>query len=228
MKENFYQTLVELTDAPTLLEFTAGKHLKFVDRNFPWSIVEKEFKLLYNTIVDNKLKRGFEACTGIGMSALAAAMAMQETGGLVVTIDAYIEETLNDTNYANHKKSVYTDSRGYKNINFLIEKFELKDFVVPVAGWSPDDVPAYIEKHFTEPLEYVFIDGGHFEHQVIKDIECLLPYTNDNTFWMFHDVNLPCWTPACDRYCREKLNRTMKILLPASEGCNNLGMLIKS
>lgn len=221
-----FSNLVNLPNSPRPLEFTSGGHLKFRDKSYPWSIVEKEFNFLYDQIVDNQLQTGFEACTGIGISGLAAGLAMKETGGKVVTIDAYIEEHLENSNYPDHRPLVINDSHGYQHINYLIDQFNLTDNLIAAVGWSPDDVPALIEKHFTQSLDYVFIDGGHFDHQVIRDIECLLPYTDSSTHWLFHDVNPPCWTQTVYDYCRRHLNKSMQIVLPASQGCNNLGILV--
>jgi len=224
-----FKKLIELPNHPTPLEFSPKGHLKFRDKPYPWSIVEKEFDFLYNTIAENNLKRGFEACTGIGMSALAAGLAMKQTGGLLVTIDAYIEEHIGSPHYANQTPMVIENSMGFKNINFLIAHFQLENHLIPEVGWSPDDVPTKIEKHFTAPLDYVFIDGGHFDHQVLKDIKCILPYTNQETHWLFHDVDEHNgWNKEAHDFCYNVLKKSIKIMLPHSQGCENLSILVDS
>jgi hypothetical protein len=221
-----YNDLIELKDGPVQYVPTGGGHLRLANHPYPWSIVNREFDFIYNTIVDNKLTRGYEACTGVGISGLAAALAMKETGGKIVSLDAYVEERLNFYNYDN-QKILLENADGYKSVFYLREKFKVEDQFLPEVGWTPDDVPAVIEKHFTEPLDYVFIDGGHVPSQLILDIEAVLPYTNDNTFWLFHDANHNLWTQPVIDYCREKLNSELKIMCPHQEGCCDLGMLFK-
>ena len=55
------------------------KNLRLKSKRIPESIVQKEADYLYNIIVENNLKRGYEACTGVGISALAAGLAMKQT-----------------------------------------------------------------------------------------------------------------------------------------------------
>lgn len=203
---------------------TGRGNLKLKTKRTPYSIVQKEFDFLYNLIVDNNLKNGYEACTGVGISALAAGLAMKKTGGKVITLDAYIEETVNSAHYSNAVRSVYENSDGYKTVISIIEHFGLHDNLIPFVGWTPDDVPEAL-KNVTEPLDYVFIDGGHFPDQVIKDIEVLLNYTNENTHWVFHDCDEHVWTQNVVDYVKEKLNKKINVILPESEGCCNLGIL---
>jgi predicted O-methyltransferase YrrM len=202
---------------------TGHGHLRLKTKEVPWSIVQKEFDYLYNIIVDNKLTRGYEACTGVGISALAAGLAMKQTGGKLVTLDAYIEEELNSPEYGG-RKLINNESDGYKTVLAIIEHYQLQDVVTPVIGWTPDDVPAAVQQ-FTDSLDYVFIDGGHTAEQVIKDIEVLLPYTNEKTFWLFHDCDNTMWKQNVIDFCKEKLNKTLRIVLSRAEGCNNLGIL---
>lgn len=221
-----FDKIVELSGGPVAYEYTPHGHLKLTNHNFPWSIVQKEFDFLYNLIVDNKLTRGYEACTGVGISGLAAALAMKQTGGKVVSLDAYVEERIGHYTY-DDQKILLDNADGYKSVFYLREQFQVTEQFLPEVGWTPDDVPRIVEKHFTEPLDYVFIDGGHTDTQLILDIEAVLPYTNENTFWAFHDAYHGLWTPRVIEYVREKLNSRLKIVCPSSEGCCDLGILIK-
>lgn len=219
---------MNMVDAPLQFESVdMGKDisLKFKNHAFPWSITQKEYNFLESIIIDNNLKRGIDLCTGIGISALAAAMAMKKTGGKLITIDAYVEEYYNHFTYGS-KKVIY-ESDGYVNISFLRDRFDLKEHLIPEIGWSPDDVPTLIEKNFNEPLEYVFIDGGHTEEQLLKDISCILPYTTKNTFWLFHDCIDTLWTKKVQDFCFEHMNSLLRVQCPVSEGCHNLSQLFR-
>lgn len=227
--QKMFNQLLDLSDAPLPFEsvdiWQKDISLKFKKHNFPWSITQKEYNFLNSIILNNNLKKGLDLCTGIGISALAAAMAMKQTSGKLITIDAYVEEYYNHFTYES-KKIIY-DSDGYKNISFFRKKFELENYLIPEIGWSPDDVPSLIEKNFDSPLDYIFIDGGHTEEQLLKDISCILPYTSEKTFWLFHDCIDTLWTKKIQDFCFDNLKSILKIQCPISEGCHNLGQLFR-
>ena len=216
--------IVKLQGGPVEYEWANGRHLKLKNHAFPWSIVQREFDFLHDLIVMNNLTRGYEACTGVGISGLAAALAMKKTGGKVVSLDAYIEENVNSPHYSG--KQVVQDADGYKSVHYLREQFEVTEQFIPEVGWTPDDVPMVIEKHFTEPLDYVFIDGGHVDTQLILDITAVLPYANENTVWAFHDASANLWTPRVVEFVADTFGAKLQITCPASEGCCDLGMLV--
>jgi predicted O-methyltransferase YrrM len=201
-----------------------NSNLKLKTKAVPWSVVQREFDYLYNLIVFNNLKRGYEACTGVGISALAAGLAMKQTGGKVVTLDAYIEEYLETSDY-HGQKLLNMDSLALQTVQALIVKYQLEDILIPVVGWSPDNVPQHIEANFTEPLDYVFIDGGHTPSQLIKDIDVVLPYTNKDTHWLFHDAADNVFSHDVAAFVFQKIGKSRVIVCPASEGCNNLAIL---
>lgn len=210
---------------PSGFEFTQFGHLKLKNKAFPWSVVQREFDYLYNTIVNNNLRRGFEACTGVGISALAAGLAMQKTGGKIVTLDAYIEELLESTDYKHYSPVLNHNATAFETVNALIDKFQLKDILIPVVGWTPDNVAEHVEANFTEPLDYVFIDGGHTPTQVIKDISGVLPYTTKDTHWLFHDAHDGVFNYEVKDFLQKTFGKSRKIVCPSSEGCNDLAIL---
>lgn len=121
-----YNDLVAL-EGPVRYEHSGRGHLKMVNHTFPWSLTEPEFQYLYNLIIERKYTCGFEVATAFGISSLAAALAFKETGGRIVTMDAYIEEAMNDPMaYKSIDPSVYDDSDGFKSVKFLVEHFELQ------------------------------------------------------------------------------------------------------
>jgi hypothetical protein len=221
-----FNKIVSLTGGPVEYERTRSGHLKLKNHDYPWSIVEREFTFLFETIVNNKLTRGYEACTGVGISGLAAALGMKQTGGKIVSLDAYVEERLNNYNY-DDQKILLENADGYKSVFYLRDEFDVKDQFFPEVGWTPDDVGTIIERHYTEPLDYVFIDGGHKPDQLLLDIKAVIPYTNESTIWTFHDCNPSLWSDGIANFCREHLSAELQIVCPSSEGCNDLGILIR-
>jgi len=210
---------------PSGFEFTPSGHLKLKTKKFPWSVVQREFEYLYRTIVDNNLTRGFEACTGVGISGLAVGLAMKQTGGKIVTLDAYIEESLETPDYDGSEPVLNHNAVAFETVHALIAKYQLQNILVPVVGWTPDNVAENIEANFTDKLDYVFIDGGHTPTQLIKDIAAVLPYTNNNTHWLFHDADTNVFDRQVAHFVNENIGKKLRIVCPSSEGCNNLAIL---
>lgn len=198
-----YNTLINLEPGEFKYEFTPFGNLKFNIKNFPYSIKEDEFNFIRSVIEKNNLKRGVEICTGVGISSLAAGLGFSKTSGKLLTIDAYIEESLETPSYEDVNKQLYHEAIGYKSIQFLRNVFHLEENIYPEVGWSPDDTGRLIEKIFVkQKIDYVFIDGGHFTYQIIKDINSVLPYLDDHFVLLLHD------TYAFDDIVREYLLST--------------------
>lgn len=167
--------------------------LKLSNHFHPWSLREQEAKIVYDTIIHNNLKRGFEIATAFGVSSATMAQAFKITGGKLVTMDAYVEENFNhcfsyDINTKFVKKAEEAD--GYNMAKKLYTFLDVEDFVSLEIGWSPDDIPVIMEKNFgTDKLDFIFIDGGHTHEQIDTDVKSIYPYADENCIIAFHDYN---------------------------------------
>lgn len=189
-----FNTLVELSktaDYSFSLEYVNGDSLKFTNHYHPWSIRETEAEILYNLIVRNNLHKGFEICTGVGISALVTGHAFSKTGGKLITIDAYVEESFNLCDLYNINTKIVKkpeSADGYKMTNYLISKLGIQNNVTLDIGWSPDDIPGIYSKHYNnQKIDYAFIDGGHTVEQIDADVRVLLPHLSENSIIAFHD-----------------------------------------
>lgn len=191
--EIIYQELVNLKDNPVKYEYNSEGSLKMSKFKEPWSIKKDEFDYMHDYIVKNNLKRGYEIATAFGISALSLGLAFKKTGGKIVTMDAYIEEHHNSCSaYKNKYNEKYFDSDGYKSVKFLTQKYGLQDTLFAEVGWSPDDTQPNLKKHYnleTEKLDFVFIDGGHWDEAGIRDIKSVLPFIGNKCTFFFHDSN---------------------------------------
>ena len=184
----------EITSIDGEIHIEGEANLHMFNSNAPLSIRESEFNYLTDFIVKHDLKRGYEIATAFGISALAAGLGFKQTSGKLVSMDCYIEEGFNDAGtYIGAEKILPKETpRGYKCALNLMNHFQLENVVSLEIGWSPDDVPDIIKKHFSQgTLDYVFIDGGHFEKQIIADTESILPFIDSNTFIFYHDGYFP-------------------------------------
>lgn len=165
--------------------------LKMKHLNFPVGMKENEINFLYKTIIENNLKSGFEIATGFGASAYGIGMAFKQTNGKLITMDAYIEEDIQDPNgykahleYLNEK-----EPDGFKSVNQIIKVAGLENHVKAVIGFSPQDVKPTLEKESVKELDFVLIDGGHWDEAVIRDFDTIQPYLTDNAWVFLHDVH---------------------------------------
>lgn len=190
----------------------------------PISVTEAEFNYITKTIIDNNLKNGYEVATAFGISALAAGLGFKKTNGMLVSMDAYIEEKHNHCGAYVNLQGTYENADGYRLANFLSEKYE-----VPVnfeVGWSPKDTKDILSKTYDldkEKLDYVFIDAGHWESAIINDISSVLDYINKEKYIIFfHDTH--CFTDNVNSFCKEKLGKTPTIVFGNNAGVKHYNL----
>ena len=195
--------------------------------DFPRSIYLDEFEYLKKLIVDYDLKNGYEVATAFGLSAVALGLGFKQTGGQLVTMDAYIEES-EDTmkEYRWDGPMFRTDAMGYKSANFLMEHFGLKNYVKVEIGYSPNDVGRILAKSLTGKLDFVFIDAGHFPEQLMKDLDAVIPFLADEYVIALHDCFEYMVTPEVEEYILEKFGQKIEIVVPYPKGYD-LGVIIK-
>lgn len=223
---SYFQRILSLKDGPVSYETVGSGNLKMKNHSYPYSIKEKEFEFLVDLVSTHNLQRGYECATAFGISSLAIGLGFKKTGGKCVTMDAYVEEKFDNPGaYENIEKLVYDKSDGFKSVNYLIDKFDIKENLFPEIGWSPDDTETSIRKHFSEPLDFVFIDAGHFEHQMIKDISAFVPLLADKYVIAFHDVYPWSFTDRVHEHLYNLTGKKVEIALPHPHG-ENLGVVI--
>ena len=167
-------------------------HLKLTGHTFPWSIKELESEIIYDTVLQNNLQSGFEIATGFGISSITIGQALKQTNGTLVTVDAYIEESVNDCfGYDIQTEKIYKDTDGFKMATALIDYLNLNSIVKPVVGWSPKDINEIVNLNVpSQQLDFFFIDGGHTESQVLADTQVLLPFLKEDCILIYHDFPL--------------------------------------
>jgi predicted O-methyltransferase YrrM len=165
------------------------------NHNFPLSVRYDEFEFLKNLVVKYNLKSGFELATAFGVSTIALGVGFKQTGGNLVTMDAYVEERENVYTQEYADTSTNFDSDGFKSVNYLIEHFRLKDVVNPQIGWSPVDVKNVVENHSRKSFDFLFLDGGHSPGQIILDLYAIRPFLEKEYVIVLHDYFDNVYTP---------------------------------
>ena len=178
-------------DAEIKYAFENGS-LRMANHPMPLSIKEDEFKFLRDYIIKHDLKRGYEVATAFGVSTMACGLGFKETGGKLVTMDAYIEEQYDSCTDYRADKATYQDADGWKSVNFLIEHYGLQDVVTPTVGGSPEDTRSRLSTVFDlekDKLDFVFIDALHYDEAVIADLESIRDLLADKYVLFLHDVH---------------------------------------
>jgi predicted O-methyltransferase YrrM len=180
-----------------------GGPLKMAAHKNPYSIQPKEFDFIRSAISTLGLTTGFEIATAFGVSSLACALGFHETGGRLVTMDAYIEETVDDANAYRNANTFRSNENadGFKSVNFLGEQYGAKESLSPVIGWSPDDVEPTLSRHNGKKLDFAFIDAGHWDEALIRDAKAVAPHLGDRYLVLFHD------TPSFGPVARSEINQ---------------------
>jgi predicted O-methyltransferase YrrM len=173
----------------TVNETDLNDSLRMSNHTYPWSLRFNESEIVYNLLIKNNLKFGFEIATGFGVSTLAMAQALAVTNGKLVSMDAYVEEWLGYNNYDfNTKKVNSNEPDGYKLINNMLRHLNLESYVDLAVGWSPTDTDKVISNSIEDKkLDFAFIDGGHYPEQVILDVKSIINKFNDKALILFHD-----------------------------------------
>ena len=222
-----FNEILELKDGPVQYESVHHGNIKMVQHPYPYSIRQAEFVFLKNIIAYNNLQNGYECATAFGISSTAIGLGFKETGGKCVTMDAYIEEkSQNPGAYRDFEREVYEKSDGYKSVKYLIDKFGLQDHLFPEIGWSPDDTETCIRRHISKPLDFVFLDAGHFPEQVIKDIDAFFPLLGDRYVVAFHDVYSGIFDGSVHDHVKKLFGQEIDIQVPHPAG-ENLGIITK-
>jgi predicted O-methyltransferase YrrM len=220
------EEILKFDDGPVKYEKSGRGHIKMVGHSVPLSVMQAEWDFLHNIVVDNNLTKGFELATAFGISGSAIGTAMKKTGGKLVTMDAYVEEKYNNAGtYEHFERQVYEQSDGYKSVKYLIKKLDIENHMIAEIGWSPDDVDSIITKNFTDKLDFVFLDAGHFGHQMIKDIESIKPHLADKFVFVFHDIYSWSCTKEVHDCVKKHFGKDIEIKLPYPKG-ENMGVII--
>jgi len=229
---DYHQYILNLKSGPIQYELAPDDYghrgnLKMVNHDFPYSIRPTEFDFLKNLVIDYDLKNGYEVATAFGISTTALGLGFKETGGKLVSMDAYVEEGVNSFwTYHTHSPVLYPNSDGYKSAKYLIKHFGLQDNVFLEVGWSPNDTEKCIHKHISEPLDFVFIDGGHFPEQLIKDLESIRPLLAPEYIIVLHDNFPDMITSKVSQYIQQTFGALPTTVVYEPLG-NNMSIIIK-
>jgi len=223
-----YKELANDVNNPIGLELDKNGSLKMRKHHHPVSIMIAEFEAIKRCVIECNAQNAFEVATAFGISSIAIGMGLKETGGKLVTMDAYIEEKYNScggyhpTNYEVNEK----DPDGLKCVKYLVKKFGLQNHVYPTVGFSPVDTEKNLETVFDlskDKIDFAFIDAGHFDEAVRRDLLSIKPFLAPNAYILLHDVH--CFNKSFPEFLMEHFGCSYEIIVPFEKGGYNLAIL---
>jgi predicted O-methyltransferase YrrM len=163
--------------------------LQLSNHAHPCSLEWREANIIYNVIINNNLKHGFEVATAFGISSGAIGQALKVTGGLLVTVDAYVEEIYNFCGaYTIDTRIINENPDGYVAAKLIHEHLNIQDHVILEKGWTPDCISDVITRNFKKKkLDFALIDGGHTFEQFEADVRGVIDYLKHDSVFIFHD-----------------------------------------
>jgi predicted O-methyltransferase YrrM len=155
-----------------------GPHRVLSGTLFPVSIGEDECAVFGRLIECFRPQHAFIIGNAFGFSSCYIADMMRQHGGKsVVTLDSEVE---------GRGKACAQIARQ------LAETLEL-GLLQNKKGQSPDDTASVIE---TDRHDLVFIDANHGHPHVTRDFDGILPFTHEQTIFVWHDFWLPGIVPC--------------------------------
>lgn len=172
-----------------------GNSVRWADRDklalrmngyaFPVSITEDEFGWIRDYVREHKFKSAYELGTGFGLSACAIGLGLRGHGGKLVTMDCYSEERYDSAGSHPRPCDVNSNSDGRHIAEELLTRFELTDVVELKFGISPEGVAEVLGDRL---LDLAFIDGAHFDDQLLDDVWAIWDRLSAPFTVMLHDV----------------------------------------
>ena len=128
-----------------------------------------------------------EVGTYCGKSAVYLGAAAREVGGTVFTVDHHHGSEENQAGWEHHDADLVDPATGrldtLPEFRRTIAAAGLEDAVIAILGDSPS-----VARHWSTPLGFLFIDGGHGSEPAHADYEGWSPHVAEGGLLAIHDV----------------------------------------
>lgn len=165
------------------------------DGPYPGSCTDEEGLALYHVITANGLRSGFEIATAFGYSTAYIGLAMQRTGGELVSMDCYVDTSATPPDARPQElaqavaevmqrieQGVYP--AGLALADEHLSALGLEDLVTLSIGISPESVADALAGR---RLDFALIDGSRSGDQPTWDFDAVLPFLQPRCAVFFHD-----------------------------------------
>jgi hypothetical protein len=161
--------------------------ITFVGKGLPISINEHEFNYMHDFIIKHKLVCGYELATGTGISALSSAIALKKNNGILLTMDNYIEDKIQEQQINLNNDDILTNSDSYNFVKQILKFYSL-DNVELVVGNSPKDSVKIFDEN-NHKFDYIFLDCPKCDNDFERDILSIKNNLKDKFAIFVHDTH---------------------------------------
>lgn len=130
---------------------------------------------------------GVEIGTYCGKSTLMLGAAVQQTGGMLYTVDHHHGSEEHQPGWEYHDTSLVDPVSGrfdtLPSLRRALDEADLDEYVVAVVGKSP-----VVARGWRTPLRFLFIDGGHTEQAAQRDFDGWARWVEVGGALVIHDV----------------------------------------
>lgn len=137
-----------------------------------------------------RLPRAFPALeigSYCGKSAVYIGSQLKPLGATLFTVDHHRGSEENQPGWEHHDDETWdADVGSMETLPFLrrtLWRADLEDTVIPIIGKSDQ-----VARHWTTPLSFLFIDGGHSLEPAMTDYRCWAPHIAQGGTLAIHDV----------------------------------------
>lgn len=188
-----FNQLIESVNANSPVKIKKGGHPDHVgivlsNKPLPVSINEHEFNFMKDFIIKHNLTNGVELATGTGVSTVAIGYGMSKTGGQLMSMDAYIEEQMQQQPIYTKNEACYQQSNCYKLANYMLQHFNLDKYVNLKVGMSPHDLIHEI-KNLNARVDFVFLDCPKTNADYERDIKAISIFLAEKYAIFVHDTH---------------------------------------
>lgn len=161
--------------------------ITFVGKGLPISINEHEFNYMHDFIIKHKLICGYELATGTGISALSSAIALKKNNGILITMDNYIEDKIQEQQIKFNNDDIFINSDSYNFVNKIIEFYSLNNVKLVIGNSPKDSMKIFDENNYK--FDYVFLDCPKCDDDFERDITSIKNNLSDKFAIFVHDTH---------------------------------------
>ncbi len=161
--------------------------ITFVGKGLPISINEHEFNYMHDFIIKHKLICGYELATGTGISALSSAIALKKNNGILITMDNYIEDKIQEQQIKSNNDDILTNSDSYNFVTKILEFYSLENVKLVIGNSPKDSMKIFDENNYK--FDYVFLDCPKCDDDFERDITSIKNNLSDKFAIFVHDTH---------------------------------------
>ncbi len=159
----------------------------FDKMDLPISVNEHEFNYMHDFIVKHKLVLGYELATGTGISTLSLGIALKKNNGVLISMDNYVEDLIQEQQIMISEVDVSLNSISYEFVNNLLNHYSLNNVKLVVGNSPKDSMKIFSDNNYK--FDFVFLDCPKCDSDFERDILSIKNNLKDKFAIFVHDAH---------------------------------------